>query len=157
MKINRKEKREVRHQRLRQQVKGTAARPRMAIFISNAHMYVQFVDDVAGATLASVTTLGTEAKVNIASAKTLGEKAADVAVAKNIGMVVVDRGGFRFHGRVKAIVDAAVGKGLKISEKPPKAPKEKPVKEEAPAKKDKGEKGGDKGGGKEKAPKKEKA
>jgi len=154
MKVSRKEKREVRHQRLRQQVKGTATRPRMAIFISNAHMYVQFVDDVAGATLASATTLGTEnAKVNVASATVLGEKAAEVAIAKNIGMVVVDRGGFRFHGRVKAIVDAAVGKGLKISEKPPKPPKEKAKKEEAPAKKEKGDKGGDKGA----KPKKEKA
>ena len=154
MKINRKEKRAVRHQRLRQYVKGTAARPRMAIFISNAHMYVQFVDDVAGVTLASVTTLGTEnAKVNVATATVLGEKAADAAAAKNIVMVVVDRGGFRFHGRVKAIVDAAMAKGLKISEKPPKPPKEKAKKEEAPAKKEKGDKGGDKAA----KPKKEKA
>jgi len=153
MKVNRKEKREIRHLRLRQKISGTATRPRMAIFISNTHMYVQFIDDVAGTTLASTTTHGMESKVNVETAKRVGTKAAEVAIAKGIGMVVVDRGGFKFHGRVKAIVESAVASGLKISEKPPKPPKEKPAKEEAPAKKEKK----DKGEAKKESSKKEKA
>ena len=168
MKVNRKEKREVRHLRLRQKIVGTAVRPRMAIFISNSHMYVQFIDDDAKTTLAATSTHGMGAKVNVETAKLVGAKAAEAAVAKGICMVVVDRGGFKFHGRVKAIVEAAVANGLKISEKPPKPPKEKPAKDAAPAKKDKG---GDKGAvkkeaapakkeaapAKKEAPKKEKA
>ena len=107
---NRKDYRARRHMRLRQKVKGTAARPRLAVFISNSHMYVQFVDDDAGSTL------GTGATVNLAAAKALGEKAAEAAKAKGISLVVVDRGGFKFHGRVKQIVDAALAAGLKVRE-----------------------------------------
>jgi len=125
MKNNRKEQRQIRHMRLRQKVKGTADRPRMAIFISNKHMYVQFVDDAAHMTLAHVTTIGSDTKVNVASAKVIGEKAAAAAKDKKIEKVVIDRGGFRFHGRVKAIVDAAVAGGIKISDKPPKVREEK--------------------------------
>ena len=113
---NRKDYRARRHMRLRQKVKGTAARPRLAVFISNSHMYVQFVDDDAGSTLASASTLGTGATVNLAAAKALGEKAAEAAKAKGISLVVVDRGGFEFHGRVKQIVDAALAAGLKVRE-----------------------------------------
>ena len=113
---NRKDYRARRHMRLRQKVKGTAARPRLAVFISNCHMYVQFVDDDSGATLASASTLGTGAKVNLATAKSLGEKAAEAAKAKGISLVVIDRGGFKFHGRVKQIVDAALAAGLKVRE-----------------------------------------
>ena len=102
---NRKDYRARRHMRLRQKVKGTAARPRLAVFISNSHMYVQFVDDDAGSTLASASTLGAGATVNLAAAK-----------AKGISLVVVDRGGFKFHGRVKQIVDAALAAGLKVRE-----------------------------------------
>ena len=122
--------------RLRQKISGTAARPRMAIAISNCHIYVQFVDDVARKTLAHVTTLGMGAKVNVATAKEIGEKAAQAATAVGISMVVVDRGGFKFHGRVKALVDAAIAGGIKISEKPPRIREEKAKKEEpAPAEK----------------------
>lgn len=122
--------------RLRQKISGTAARPRMAIALSNANIYVQFVDDVKRATLASVTTLGTGAKLNVATAAQIGEKAAQTAAAAGITMVVIDRGGFKFHGRVKALVDAAVAGGLKISEKPPKVREEKKAKAEpAPAEK----------------------
>lgn len=111
---NRKDYRDRRHMRLRQKVKGTAARPRLAVFVSNCHMYVQFVDDDSGATLASASTLGTGAKVNLATAKSLGEKAAEAAKAKGISLVVIDRGGFKFHGRVKQIVEAALAAGLKV-------------------------------------------
>ena len=113
---NRKDYRIRRHMRLRQKVQGTAARPRMSIAVTNAHMYVQFIDDDAGTTLASVTTLGLDAKLNIATAKVLGEKAAEAAKAQGISLVVIDRGGFRYHGRVKQVVEAALASGLKVRE-----------------------------------------
>ena len=113
---NRKNFRTRRHQRLRQKVQGTAARPRMAVFISNAHINVQFIDDDAGSTLASTTSMGMDAKLNVATAKVLGEKAAEAAKAKGISLVVVDRGGFRYHGRVKEVVEAALAAGLKLRE-----------------------------------------
>ena len=114
---NRIDQRRLRHQRLRQKVKGTAARPRMAIAMSNKNICVQFVDDDAGNTLAAYTTVGTGAKLNIATAGDAGAKAAAAALAKGISLVVVDRGWFKYHGRVKALVEAAVAAGLKISAK----------------------------------------
>jgi len=116
MSFNRKEQRTIRHRRLRQRVKGTAERPRMAIFISNKHMYVQFVDDVTGTTLAHTTSVKSAAKgTNLESAKQVGALAAEAALAKGLRQVVVDRGGFRFTGRVKQLVEAAVAAGLKIT------------------------------------------
>ncbi|HQL51733.1 MAG TPA: 50S ribosomal protein L18 [Kiritimatiellia bacterium] len=117
MSFNRKEQRNRRHMRLRQRVKGTAARPRMAICISNKHMYVQFIDDVAMRTLAATSTLKEAKPCNLETAKLVGEQAAGVAKEKGISIVVVDRGGFKFHGRVKQIVEAATAAGLKISER----------------------------------------
>ncbi len=117
MSFNRKEQRNRRHMRLRQRVKGTAARPRMAICISNKHMYVQFIDDVAMRTLAATSTLKEAKPCNLETAKRVGEQAAGVAKEKGISIVVVDRGGFKFHGRVKQIVEAATAAGLKISER----------------------------------------
>ena len=111
---NRKNFRIRRHKRLRQKVQGTAARPRMAIYVSNAHINVQFIDDDTGSTLASTTSMGMDAKLNVATAKVVGEKAAEAAKAKGISLVVVDRGGFRYHGRVKEVVEAALAAGLKI-------------------------------------------
>ncbi len=113
---NRKDYRIRRHLRLRQKVQGTAVRPRMAVYISNAHINVQFIDDDAGSTLASATTMGMDAKLNVATAKVLGEKAAEAAKAKGISLVVIDRGGFRYHGRVKQVVEAALAAGLKVRE-----------------------------------------
>ena len=115
MSFNRKEARTIRHRRIRQRLQGTAERPRMAIFISNKHLYVQFIDDVAGCTLASTST-GKEVKgTNLATAKQVGALAAEAALAKGLRQVVVDRGGFRFQGRVKQLVEAAVAAGLKIT------------------------------------------
>ena len=114
---NRKEQRQRRHQRLRQRVKGTAARPRMSICISNRHIYVQFIDDDAQCTLASTSTAGDRVAVNCAAARALGQAAAEVAQARGIASVVVDRGGFRYHGRVREIVEAAVAGGLSIGGK----------------------------------------
>ena len=113
---SRKDYRERRHKRIRGSIAGTAERPRMSIMISNKHMYVQFVDDDKGITLASVSNAG-ETKNNVAAAKELGTRAAAAAVAKGVKMVVVDRGGHLFHGKVKAIVDAAVQAGVQISSK----------------------------------------
>jgi len=117
MSFNRKEQRTRRHMRLRQRVKGTAERPRMAICISNKHMYVQFIDDGAMHTLASTSTLKETKPCNLETAKLVGEQAASLAKEKGISIVVVDRGGFKFHGRVKQIVEAATSAGLKITDR----------------------------------------
>ena len=116
---NRIEQRRLRHRRLRQKIQGTAARPRMALYFSNKNINVQFIDDDAAKTIAAATTLGTDAKLNVATATELGKKAAEAAIAKGVSKVVVDRGGYAFHGRVKALVEAAVAAGLKISDKEP--------------------------------------
>ena len=114
--FNRKVQRQKRHLRLRQRVIGTAARPRMSICVTNRNMYVQFIDDDAQKTLAQANTLKDE-KANLEVAKNLGAKAAEAAKAAGISLVVVDRGGNKFTGRVKTIVDAAVEAGLKITAK----------------------------------------
>ena len=116
MSFNRKVQRQKRHMRLRQRIVGTAARPRMSICISNKHMYVQFIDDDAGRTLAQANTLKDE-KANLEVAKALGAKAAEAARAVGISNVVVDRGGFKYTGRVAAIVESAVEAGLSITAK----------------------------------------
>lgn len=114
---NRIDQRRLRHQRLRQRVKGTAARPRMSVCISNRNIFVQFIDDDAMTTLASASTVGRQAPLNLATARLIGQAAAEAALAKGIARVVVDRGGFRYHGRVREIVEAAVAAGLSISDK----------------------------------------
>lgn len=86
----------------------------MSVMISNKHMYVQFIDDLAGVTLAAVSTAGegSGTKKNVQYARQLGQKAAAAAKEKGIQTVVFDRGGYRFHGRVKAIADGAREAGL---------------------------------------------
>lgn len=111
----RKEYRVRRHRRVRRKISGTAARPRMAIMKSDRHLYVQFIDDEQGRTLASASSRGNEGRKNLATAKALGQRAAAAAQAEGVKLVVVDRGGFPFHGRVKAIVDAALEAGLTTS------------------------------------------
>jgi large subunit ribosomal protein L18 len=86
----------------------------MAMMISCRYEYVQFIDDEKGVTLASVSTLGQKGKNNVASAKLLGERAGKCALERGIKSAVVDRGGFKFHGRVKAVVDAARAAGLRL-------------------------------------------
>jgi len=102
-----------RHQRVRRRISGTAARPRMALFKSNKALSVQFVDDTDGKTLAGVRTADGK---GLAAAEALGRRAAEAALKLGIGVVVVDRGGFPFHGRIKAVVDAAVAAGLSIGD-----------------------------------------
>jgi len=114
---NLKDYRKRRHLRLRNKIAGTAARPRMALCVSNANLYVQFVDDETGKTLASASSLPLKAKLNLETAAKVGEAAAEAAKAAGISLVVVDRGGFRYHGRVKACVEAALKAGLKLNDK----------------------------------------
>jgi len=106
-----------RHMRVRRKVSGTAERPRMAVFRSSKHLYVQFIDDNAQQTLAAVSTRSGALKgekSTIETAKKLGEAAAEAAKSKGIEHVVFDRGGFAFAGKVKQIADAAREAGLKI-------------------------------------------
>ncbi len=106
--------------RIRQKVTGTKERPRMSVCFTNKNIHVQFVDDVARVTLAaaSTTSKSTPDKdklaANAASAKTLGALAAKAALEKGISQVVFDRGGAPFHGKVKALADAAREAGLKF-------------------------------------------
>ena len=116
---NQKDYRVRRHLRLRQKVQGTAERPRMSVFVSNRHMYVQLIDDGDAKTLASASTMDAdmkefEGKCSVDAAKKLGALIARTAMDKGIKVVVFDRGGFPFRGRVKAIADAAREAGLKI-------------------------------------------
>lgn len=106
-----------RHLRLRKEIRGTAERPRMCVFMSQRHAVVQFIDDAAGATLAAVTTQSGELKalagrVTVDGAKQVGRAAAEAAKAGGISAIVFDRGGFRYAGRVKALADAAREAGL---------------------------------------------
>lgn len=119
MKRNSTQKRLLRHLRIRKKVVGTAARPRLCVSFTANNMYVQFVDDEAGNTLASTSTLSAEFKAlglkrNVAAAQALGKLAAEKATASGITEVVFDRGGFRYHGKVKALADAARESGLKF-------------------------------------------
>jgi large subunit ribosomal protein L18 len=108
----RKDYRAKRHARIRKHISGSAECPRMAIMVSNKHMYVQFIDDDAGVTLASASSVK-ESGNNVATATQLGQRAGEAAKEKGVSQFVVDRGGFRFHGCVKAIVDAAIEVGLR--------------------------------------------
>jgi large subunit ribosomal protein L18 len=114
--ITRVELRGRRHMRLRQKIGGTAQRPRMSVCFTGKNIYVQFIDDVTGRTLVSTSTLvaGDEIKANMEGAKKIGTLAAQQAKEKNIAEVVFDRGGFKYHGRVKALADAAREAGLKF-------------------------------------------
>ena len=118
MKVNTKaEYRKRRHMRLRRKVSGTAERPRMSVFVSNQHMYVQFIDDDAARTLAAASTTdgSLSGKGNgVDAAKELGGKAAELAKSAGISKVIFDRGGFPFRGRVKIIAEAARESGLEF-------------------------------------------
>ncbi|MFC1452513.1 50S ribosomal protein L18 [Verrucomicrobiota bacterium] len=114
MKTSRVQARRIRHKRVRKKVSGSDTRPRMAIALSNRHMSVQFIDDGKGVTLGCVTTLGREMGHNADSARELGREAAEKALQSGIDRVVVDRGGHKYHGRVRALVEAAAKAGLLV-------------------------------------------
>jgi large subunit ribosomal protein L18 len=111
---------QLRHWRLRKKVCGTAARPRMAVKFTQQHIYVQFVNDDSGVTLASVSSrvkaLRERGKLaaNKTGAKLIGVAAAEAAKAKGIQAVVFDRAGAKYHGKVKELADAARKGGLKF-------------------------------------------
>jgi large subunit ribosomal protein L18 len=115
---DRRRPRDIRHHRLRRYVRGSAARPRLAVFRSIKHIAVQLVDDEAGRTLLAVDSRGKDFRArqssggNVAAAKVIGELLAEKAKATGIDRVVFDRGGYKYHGRVKALADAARAGGL---------------------------------------------
>ncbi len=114
---SRKQKRRTRHERIRRKVSGTSERPRMNISISNRHGEVQFIDDGNGVTLAGVGTVGkSDVRLNMSTAYELGKAGAEKAKASGIEEIVIDRGGRKFHGRVKEIVRGALENGLKAGE-----------------------------------------
>ena len=109
-----------RHRRVRRNLKGTLERPRLNVFRSSKHVYAQVIDDTAGHTLAAASTLDAEIRERIEGmqpaeqAKVVGEVVARRASDKGITRVVFDRAGYKYHGRVKAVAEAAREAGLKI-------------------------------------------
>jgi large subunit ribosomal protein L18 len=116
-KIEKKEIRSRIHKRIRRKLSGTAERPRLAVFRSVAHIYVQVIDDTEGKTLVSASSVDKDGKTkggNVAAAKAIGTLVAGRAKEKGITRVVFDRGGYQYHGRVKALADAAREAGLEF-------------------------------------------
>jgi len=108
------------HRRIRNKISGTAAKPRLAVFRSNNHIYAQIIDDVEARTIVAASTMEKDiaAKLektsNVDAAKVVGEEVAKKALAKGIEEVVFDRGGYIYHGRVKSLADGAREAGLKF-------------------------------------------
>ena len=106
-------KRWIRHRRVRKKVRGVADRPRLAVFRSSNHIYAQVIDDDRGHTLAAATSLEvTSGDTKIVVAKSVGAEIARQALSAGVTTVVFDRGGYKYHGRVKALADAARSEGL---------------------------------------------
>lgn len=120
MKLTRKQSVQRRHRRIRKKISGTPDCPRLAIFRSNHHIYAQVIDDVAQHTLAMASTLDPDVKQSLSSGSTceasatVGKLVAERTLAKGIEQVVFDRGGNLYHGRVKALADAAREAGLQF-------------------------------------------
>jgi large subunit ribosomal protein L18 len=117
--ITKNEKRGHIHDRIRKKMQGTADRPRLNVYRSLNHIYVQVIDDLHGKTLVSASTAEGKKEDrrtggNVASAKAIGKTIAERAKAKGVTQVVFDRGGYIYHGRVKAVADAAREAGLKF-------------------------------------------
>ncbi len=115
-KVSRNEMRKVRHERVRKTISGTPECPRLCVFRSNKQISAQIIDDTTGTTLVSASSK--ELKLanggNVEAAKTVGEKIAELALAKGIKTVVFDRGGYLYHGRVEALAAGARDKGLEF-------------------------------------------
>jgi large subunit ribosomal protein L18 len=117
---DRRSPRDKRHYRLRRYLRGSSARPRLAVFRSLGHIYAQLVDDDAGRTVLSVDSRsktfreGHKSGGNVAAAKAVGELLAQKATAQGLQQVVFDRGGYKYHGRVKALADGAREGGLEF-------------------------------------------
>lgn len=117
-KRSRQENRRAVHVRIRKKVRGNAQRPRLAVFRSVSHIYVQVIDDSAGVTLCSASTVekasGVKSGGNVEAAKVIGRLIAERAREKGITSVVFDRGGYVYHGRVKSLAEAAREAGLQF-------------------------------------------
>ncbi|MBR6400237.1 MAG: 50S ribosomal protein L18 [Firmicutes bacterium] len=109
-----------RHYRLRNKISGTAAKPRLAVFRSNKHIYAQIIDDTVGNTLCAASTMEADVKAklehtnDVEAAKAVGEAVAKKAAAKGITTVVFDRGGYIYQGKVQALAEAAREAGLQF-------------------------------------------
>jgi large subunit ribosomal protein L18 len=120
MKLTRKQLVHRRHQRIRHKISGTAERPRLAIFRSNQHIYAQIIDDIAQHTLVAASTLEPPLRSQLSSgasqdsSATVGKLVAERAIAQGIAEVVFDRGGNLYHGRIKALAEAAREAGLQF-------------------------------------------
>ena len=118
--IRKTEKKQIRtriHKRIRRKLAGSPERPRLAVFRSVAHIYAQVIDDTRGQTLVSASSVDKGGKTkggNVAAAKAIGKLVAERAKEKGIKAVVFDRGGYQYHGRVKALADAAREAGLEF-------------------------------------------
>lgn len=117
-KPNKNDVRKKRHARVRSKLTGTESRPRLNVFRSNKHIYAQLIDDANGVTVASASTLDKDVNVegtkNTDAAKLVGELIAKRAVEKGYTEIVFDRGGYLYHGRIKALADAARENGLQF-------------------------------------------
>ncbi|MDP4161690.1 MAG: 50S ribosomal protein L18 [Bacillota bacterium] len=117
-KLDKNATRKKRHARVRAKLSGTSARPRLNVFRSNQHIYAQLIDDMNGVTLASASTqdkeLTLESSKNLEAAQKVGELIAKRAVEKGVSSIVFDRGGYLYHGRIKALADAARANGLQF-------------------------------------------
>lgn len=117
-KANRAQSRKFRHQRVRKKISGTPERPRLAVYRSNEHIYAQIIDDVNGTTVVSASTVDKNLRSDVdgktpkEQAKAVGAAIAERAKASGVETVVFDRGGFPYHGRVKALADASREAGL---------------------------------------------
>ena len=117
-KLDKNKVRKKRHARVRAKLSGTATRPRLNVFRSNQHIYAQVIDDLNSVTIASASTMDKELSLegtsNLDAAQKVGELVAKRAVEKGVKEVVFDRGGYLYHGRVKALADAAREAGLEF-------------------------------------------
>lgn len=118
MALTKQERLRRRHRRVRKKVVGTPTRPRLAVFRSNKHIYVQLIDDTNGRTLAAASTMEADLRAGstatVAAASAVGKLVGERAKATGIEVVVFDRGGFRYHGRVAAVADGAREAGLQL-------------------------------------------
>jgi len=108
-----KDQRKIRHRRVRAKIKGTKERPRLSVFRSNQHLYAQLVDDETGRVMAAVSDLKTKGSISgVKLAKSIGKAIAKKAQDQGVSRVVFDRGGYKYHGNVKALAEAAREEGL---------------------------------------------
>ena len=120
MALSKEQSRQKRHQRIRKRLQGTGDKPRLSVYKSLNHIYAQLIDDVAGKTILSASTLQKELRTtikhggNVDAAKKVGASLAHKALDKKITTVVFDRAGYRYHGCVKAVAEAAREQGLKF-------------------------------------------